>query len=597
MIVKMNKLTVLCTTAGRDTALEVLRDLGVLHLAHVNPPAGDDLDRARERLEHVRRALEVIPHRARAARSGKGPVQIVEEIWKLIHARKDLEQRMEDLVHEQRRLEPYGSFDPAAVRRLQERGVTLKLYHCARGRQVDLPDGAAAVVLREDKTGRYFAAVSRGPLDLPCEELRLPERSLERVTGELEQTRRDLDRVQQEVAGYAGDRDSVSGVVRRAEEAVEFLEARRGMASAASVEYLRGFCPADQVGAVRDAAAANGWGLIVDEPEPEDRTPTLIRNPRWVRPIQAVFSMIGILPGYGEIDISAVFLVFLSMFFAILVGDAGYGLVFLGLTLLARRKFPNAPSQPFALITIMSVCTVIWGVMTGSYFGMASIPAPLARLKVAWLGKDEHIMLMCFYIGAIHLTIAHLWNMARTFNSLRALAQAGWICTTWTMFFAARAMVLGYGFPAAMYPVFAAGLVLIVLFMTPPRELRTEWFNHVMLPLTLVSNFVDVVSYLRLFAVGTASYAVASSFNAMIWGGVKGPGSALVAAVVLFAGHVLNVLLAAMGVLVHGVRLNTLEFSSHIGMQWAGIPYHPFARRAGEPGPREPVLSNMQEVG
>jgi V/A-type H+-transporting ATPase subunit I len=82
-----------------------------------------------------------------------------------------------------------------------------------------------------------------------------------------------------------------------------------------------------------------------------------------------------------------------------------------------------------------------------------------------------------------------------------------------------------------------------------------------------------------LFAVGTAGYAVASSFNKMILGGgVEGVLAGLLAALLLFLGHALNLILCAMGVLVHGVRLNTLEFSSHIGMAWTGLPYRPFQR-------------------
>jgi V/A-type H+-transporting ATPase subunit I len=92
---------------------------------------------------------------------------------------------------------------------------------------------------------------------------------------------------------------------------------------------------------------------------------------------------------------------------------------------------------------------------------------------------------------------------------------------------------------------------------------------------------VDVVSYVRLFAVGSASLAVAVAFNQMAIGnGINSILSGVIAALILFMGHALNILLCAMGVLVHGVRLNTLEFSGHVGMQWAGFKYNPFARRA-----------------
>jgi V/A-type H+-transporting ATPase subunit I len=131
--------------------------------------------------------------------------------------------------------------------------------------------------------------------------------------------------------------------------------------------------------------------------------------------------------------------------------------------------------------------------------------------------------------------------------------------------------------------VVGVGVALIIVFMTPPRELRAAWFQHAMLPLNLVSAFVDVVSYVRLFAVGAASFAVASAFDQMALGtGLSGPLAGLAAALILFLGHTLNILLATMGVLVHGVRLNTLEFAGHLGLEWSGHPYRPFRHETPE---------------
>ena len=147
------------------------------------------------------------------------------------------------------------------------------------------------------------------------------------------------------------------------------------------------------------------------------------------------------------------------------------------------------------------------------------------------------------------------------------------------MFFAARSMVLGYSFPSFIYSVLIVGVLLITLFMTPIRSLKTEWFNHIMLPLNLISNFVDVVSYVRLFAVGMATYAVASAFNEMGMGmGTSSWMAKCGGAMIIFFGHLLNIMLAAMGVMVHGIRLNTLEFSGHLGMEWSGIKFKPFAK-------------------
>jgi len=126
---------------------------------------------------------------------------------------------------------------------------------------------------------------------------------------------------------------------------------------------------------------------------------------------------------------------------------------------------------------------------------------------------------------------------------------------------------------------FVGGIVLIVLFMMPPKEIKDGWFNLALLPLNLVSNFTDVVSYVRLYAVGTAGFAVANAFNNMIFpGGETSIVGLLIGAVLAFLAHTLNILLSTMGVLVHGIRLNTLEFSNHKGISWSGSAYRPFAK-------------------
>jgi V/A-type H+-transporting ATPase subunit I len=355
---------------------------------------------------------------------------------------------------------------------------------------------------------------------------------------------------------------------------VHRLTARDGMGASGSIVYLDGFCPVDRVDTLSEAAGQSGWGILVRDPEAGDTVPTLIRNPTWVRPIKAVFDMIEIMPGYHEADISAVFLFFFSVFFAMLIGDAGYGLLFLLLTLFARRKLPKAPAYPFHLFGILSVCTMAWGVLTGNAFGIVALPGILQGLRVTWLLEQNNVMKLCFFIGAVHLSIAHFWNALILYPSLKSIAQIGWIALVWTMYFTACNMVLQDAFPPWVLFTFTGGLIAITLFMTSASEFKSEWIQHAMLPLSVVSCFVDVVSYVRLFAVGMASLSVAQSFNDMALSLGLSRGWTLI----LLVGHGLNILLCALGVLVHGVRLNTLEFSLHKNMEWSGVPYLPFCK-------------------
>jgi V/A-type H+-transporting ATPase subunit I len=161
---------------------------------------------------------------------------------------------------------------------------------------------------------------------------------------------------------------------------------------------------------------------------------------------------------------------------------------------------------------------------------------------------------------------------------LKALAEVGWIAMLWAAYFMARHLIIGEDFNQYGKWLFMAGSFTIILFTNPGRNIFKGIGSGIGgLLLNAVNSFTDVVSYIRLFAVGAASIAVADAFNSIA--GSMGYGSFLsgfASALILLFGHALNITLGAMAVLVHGLRLNMLEFSSHLGMEWSGVEYTPF---------------------
>ncbi|MEJ2356485.1 MAG: hypothetical protein P8Y13_00195 [Deinococcales bacterium] len=595
MIVPMKRVTVVMLRSQVEPSLALLQDLGVLHLASDTVAEGNGLADARDRVEAAREAAEVLRRvapapgeTARPAGSADGDAQAVTARVGLLAERlEQIDRERLDIERELKRLAPLGDFDPRRLWGLAERGVGVRLVRAPARWEPELPEDVVLHEVGRERRERIVALV--GPVEAlartglgegssAAEELALPERSPAALRKRLAKLTSEREEALASLQALAQHRAAVEASIAVEEDRVAFETARAATALTGPLAMVRGFCPAPKLPSVEDTAARNGWGLFIEDVENPSDAPTEITMPRWVRPIRALFSFTGVLPGYDQVDVSVPFLLFMSLFFAMIVGDAGYGLLFLALTEFGRWRMPNAPRAMFSLLRVMSICTIVWGVLTGTYFGIALLPHPLKAVQVTWLTDQSHMILLSFLIGAVHLTVAHGWNVIRFFPSPRALAQLGWIFSTWTMFFLARSMVLGTGFPHVMLYVLAAGIVLIVLFMTPPKALKSEWFNHVMLPLSLVSNFVDLVSYVRLFAVGAATFAIAQAFNQMAVGsGIGNVVAGAVAALVLFFGHTLNILLATMGVLVHGVRLNMLEFASHLGMEWTGRPYRPFA--------------------
>lgn len=604
MIVPMQRVAVLCTATGREAALARLQDLGLLHV-DATPSEEPSLHAAQARVDETQEALRLVSDAAgepddpryaacaecaeqvgRLADQAVAPPPVsVENIIRLGAEEAALEAELDTLDEELARYRPFGEFDPAAARALRAAGVETQLFRAPLGEEpaAGAAGGLVRVLRREDS---HVAGVAVGRVELGerVERIPWPERS----AGETRARRLAAcvrhAAINRMLAAMAKGAAELRHELALRTEQRDFLAVRAAMGDAAGLVWLTGYCPEERLAALRAAARGEGWGLVARAPRADEEPPTLIRPPRIFRPITALFKMLGIVPGYREADISVVFYAFFTLFFAMLVGDAGYGLLLLAGTLLLRRKLRRAPAAPFTLMLVFSLATIAWGAMTATYFGIpgSRLPRQLNHPLAAWLNDQANIMQFCFALGAVHLSIARLWNAALLLPHTKALAQLGWVGIVWTMYCAACLVVVpGFVFPGYMVAVAVISTLLIACFMLERSELKKEGVNLAMLPLTIVGSLGDIISYVRLFAVGLASVKVAENFNEMslalplpLWAKIP----CVVA--ILLVGHSLNLAMGALSILVHAVRLNTLEFSNHKGVAWGGFAYRPFRRQA-----------------
>ena len=590
MITPMRHVTLLCRAEDSDTLLASLRHAGVVHL-NLTRKLNHDLERHEEALknaEKILQKLETLPPSSSEPEED-APAGIVREILCREQELRDITAVEAKLQRELKQWEPFGTIDTVTLASLRAGGLHIAFYR-APGTAPVCPPEVTWIPAREG----YGIAVSTAPLpELEAEALQLPVRSpsilKQRLKHLADMTRRHhlaIARHTASLAALRAHRDELADLCA-------YQQAQLGMKAEGDIRWITGFAPEAKLSDVQQVATVSGAALLGRPPEAHDPTPTLLEQNAVVSWIQPVFSFLGVTPGYNEVDVGWSFLLFLTIFSGMIIGDAGYGIVLLLLVGGLNLFKPGTRGQFANLLYCMGGATVIWGLITGNVFGIESLPAALERLKVPALADPNDpmpLMRVCFLLGAGHLTLAHAWNLWRKRTSLAALADLGWIGSTWTMYFVTGMMVLGEKLPTWIAPLFIVSVILILLFMTPPAKLKEEWVQHMMLPLSFVNNFVDVVSYVRLYAVGMATFALASSFNTMIFGesterGILATGIMMI---ILLLGHALNFILAGMGIMVHGIRLNTLEFASHMGLTWSGIPYKPF-RRLGQNDPTNPV--------
>ena len=581
MIVPMKRIFLLCVEKDTETTLSALREMGAVHL-DLSASGGEGKAAAGSALDKAEKAVRIAAKAAKEFGDGKTGESLGADVILALEARREeLKGTAESLKGTIRRYGQFGDFDPVLAKRLESAGVRL--------------------VLKDN--GTYAFAYGGETLDEEpgVRQIPLPEERLSVTKNRLLDTESEMADITAKIA-----RADVSGIVKAfpgLRDAVAFAAAKDEMAanvfgdgdsSSMRFSLVRGWIADDSSETLKEAARKNGWGLSLRDPDADEIPPTLIRPPKLFRPVKALFEGLGIAPAYSEADVSVPFMCYFSLFFAMLVGDGAYGAIFLAATLYGWRKTSGGNRSPLVrswlvLMTLFSSETVLWGLLSNTWFG-AQIPWCADWPTVKWLADPSYsnMMLLCFTIGASHLILARLWNGICRINDSTCVAEFGWAGILLFMYFVTNSIVgIFSGIPSVLYWVFGVSLAMVFGFSVKPSELKTRGAELGMLPLNIMSALGDIISYVRLFAVGLASVKVAENFNAMATGLLDGAEAvwakvlmAVAMVAILVLGHALNLVMAGLSILVHAVRLNTLEFSNHKGVSWAGYSFNPFKKSA-----------------
>ena len=543
MIVKMLHLDLVCLSAEKEKTLTQLRDLGAVHL-DLSSAQGATVAAAKGAAADAEKAVRLILKSRGKEKDVNIHERSVAEILAIDADRETLKTAKDELERTIRSYEPYGDFDPELAAQLLKNVEGLRDV-------VPLPE-------------------------------KLPPMRLSKMREKLD---RIENRITIDIAKIAGSDESV--ILKNypaLADKIAFESAKELVGEQGELAYVSGWIPATGRGAFAAAAAEMGWGTLLREPADGEIPPTLVEPPKMFRPMKALFSGLGIAPAYTEADVSVPFMCYFSLFFAMLVGDGAYGAIFLAGTLAMRKKLPRSW---FTLLTVFSSATVLWGLLSNTWFG-AGIPWCADWPTVKWLADPSYhnMMLLCFTIGVSHLMLARIWNGVCKAPDSTCVAEFGWAGILLFMYLVTNSIVgIFPGIPKWGFWVLGVSIVAVFGFSVKPSELKTRGAELGMLPLNVMSALGDIISYVRLFAVGLASVKVAENFNSMATGLISAENAwwmnalmcvAMVA--ILVVGHALNLAMAGLSILVHAVRLNTLEFSNHKGVSWSGYEYRPFKR-------------------
>ena len=602
MIVKMNKVTLLMGGKNKNQALESLRSLGVLHVQNITPPMSEDISTLQADISSVDTVLSSMEGTEASQKSTDKPSKIVEQYHSLKEKKDKINEAMVEVLENDNWYAKWGDVKKSDLDYMAEKGYFLKLYECDKSILKKLPTDQLIITVKEDKNSVLLVLISDNVDDklLTLKHDDVPVKEFAIVSEELKNYQSELASINNEMLQLAEYLDSLKSYQEGLEHKLEFAQVANGMGSAESISYLQGFCPIEKIDALKAESDNSGWGYMIEDPEMEDNPPTELKNKKWINMIQPVFDFLGVVPGYREVDISQYFLIFFAVFFAMIIGDAGYGVLFFLGAIFATTKVKKGTETPEALklLFVLSIATTLWGTITGNWFGSSWVSglAPMKAMTIPQIATfpelfpgieidaQSKIMFICFILAITQLGLANIMNFMKDFPKLVSFSHLGWLSLMGGLFFLVLNLVLGMNLPGFAMILIYAGLGGIVVF---GAQEEGKSFVKGLLGglggafntfLDAISSFSNIISYIRLFAVGMASIAIASSFN-----DIAAPmlhGFALPAGIlVLIIGHGLNIVMGMLSVIVHGIRLNVLEFSGQLGIEWSGYKYKPFKEK------------------
>ena len=605
MITKMKKLTFLVYHKEYEEFLNSLRELGVVHIVEKQQGAADNTElqeniRLFNRLAATLKLLQNQKHEKNAVIATEGGtatrgMQVLDEVDALQTEHGKLSQQLQSYAKEKEVLEVWGNFEPTGIQKLKDAGYIIGFYSCSEGNyKEEWETEYNAMIVNRISSKVFFVTVTKAgqEVDLDVEQAKLPAYSLSRLEALYDTTEQAIEGNEKKLVALSEtDIPSLKAALKELQSQIEFSKVVLSSEQTAGdkLMLIEGWAPA--YSKVEIEAYLNDEHVYyeITDPMPGDNVPIRLNNKgffAWFEPICKLY----MLPKYNELDLTPFFAPFFMVFFGLCLGDSGYGLfLFLGATayrLLAKKVTPSMKSI-ISLIQVLSASTFFCGLLTGTFFGanIYDLDWPIVqRLKHAVLMDNNDMFRLSLILGVIQILFGMVLkavNQTIQFGFKYAIATIGWIIllvSTAVSALFSSSELLSMGGTAYKVVLCISG-AMIFLFNTPGKNI----FMNIGLGLWDSYNMVtgllgDVLSYVRLFALGLSGGILAGVFNSLAVGMspdnvIAGP---IVMVLIFVIGHAINMFMNVLGAMVHPMRLTFVEFFKNSGYEGGGKEYKPF---------------------
>ena len=603
MITKMKKLSFLIHSKEYEGFLEHLRSLGIVHVIRKqqgtvqNEELQEDLNllaRCKNAIRELESSAKNEPMGSDPNGTTKGfafdtPAKVLER-FDILEADKVVqEQTLQALSRDRAQLLPWGDFEPSKVERLAAAGYNIGFYTCPlRAFKDEWTDKYGVVEIERDKQKVNFVTVTHTDVivDIDAEQVHLPHMSLSAVESDIAKTKAAIDAIPAKLAQLAQVGIPVlEKAVKELENNIDFGRVRlTGEKLAAdSLILLEGWIPAADVDEVSKALDMKGVFFDVEDPQPDDDIPIQLSNNKFAKLFEPLTKLY-MLPTYQELDLTLFFAPFFMLFFGLCLGDTGYGLLMIVALPIFTKLFQLInPNFSKWLVVLFGASTMLCGLLSGTFFGfnMYDLDIPFVQKMKEILYTDNSTMFtVSLCIGVVQILFGmaiKAVNLSIQCGVKYALGTIGWLVLLITV---GVSVLAGFEFsnPVVMGILIAAA-VLIFLFNSPGKNPLLNiglglWDTYNM----ATGLLGDVLSYVRLFALGLSGGILANVFNSMAVGMAPDNKVAgfIVMVLIFVIGHALNIFMNILGAIVHPMRLTFVEFFKNSGYTGGGTEYKPF---------------------
>ena len=581
MITQMKKYTFLVFHREYEAFLEQLREVGVVHVTEKAAGVAEDA--------HLQELLAKADNARKLIAQG-APDQLLQE-------KAALESRIAATQKEVNKMAIWGDFSAERIAQLKEAGYTLRYFTCPK----KLFQEEWGIVVSEQGAMVYFVQVNNAD-DAPegCQEQYLNEKSAADLQKDVEGLNGLLVAQNARIELWAKENiPALENELNELQQQIDWKRVTLNTASEAdgSLKVLEGFCPVDQVAALDAMLQKQEVYYQAEDPTAEDNTPIKLRNNKFTKLFESLTGMYG-WPNYGEFDPTPILAPFFLLFFSMCMGDCGYGILLIIIGLLITKKKLNITMFEGLgpIITVLGVGTTVVGFFLGTFMGIDLynaewVPQALKNvmIKGSVMGYDIQ-MVLAICIGVFHICLAMVVKAicyTKQFGFKENIATWGWLLLVVGGLIVA---ILGLTvlpenvFKWALIAVGAVSALAIYIFNTPGRNPLINIGAGLWDTYNMATGILgDVLSYIRLYALGLAGGMLGAAFNnlgLMVMGGSTEGATWqwLPFVLILVLGHVLNLAMSALGAFVHPLRLSFVEYFKNAGYEGKGTLYQPFKK-------------------